>query len=335
MEDLSIGGVAVLSHEMTNAWSRDVDAILEVLLANHSNQADYKLIGPVRSLQSMTAMRTQLLAASPFLGDLTDALRRQLAEAVAVYIPSLGLEKYDVNTRSLVAYAIAACMGNPTATDHKRVIWDVKVANRGSTYFSTFSETDLEAGFHTDTQYYPDPEPIFLLYCITPARCYGGLSSICDGRALRRDIEKNDPWIFDILSHALLPFRVPSAFVTTGNADTIEATLAPVFAQTPLIRYRRDTLAEGLEHFPEYGNADVRRALGAFEDRLQDCPHQVEFFMPADSMVVVDNHRALHARTAFQDTERHLLRIRLDANALPQQGLQQRLVRRERELSPY
>jgi len=57
--------------------------------------------------------------------------------------------------------------GNPTATDQKQVIWDVKARQRDSAYFSTFSETDGEAAYHTDTQYFPEPEPIFLLYCMS------------------------------------------------------------------------------------------------------------------------------------------------------------------------
>jgi hypothetical protein len=39
--------------------------------------------------------------------------------------------------------------------------------------------------------------------------------------------------------------------------------------------------------------------------------HSASFFMPRDALVVMNNHEGLHARTAFQDPDRHLLRIRL------------------------
>ena len=35
----------------------------------------------------------------------------------------------------------------------------------------TFSETNTEALFHTDAQYHREPEPYFLLFCVTPAAC--------------------------------------------------------------------------------------------------------------------------------------------------------------------
>lgn len=329
MKHFDLGG-GVVQCEVTRTWVQEAKAILEVLRANQSGQTSYKLVEPMQS-SANAVMREQLLGASPFLAELALTIQKQLASAVGVYIPSLGLEEFDVNTRSLLTYALATCIGNPSATDGKRVIWDVKPEARGSTYFSTFSETDREAAFHTDTQYYPIPEPIFLLYCMTPARCFGGLSSICDARALRQDIERKDRWVSEVLSQTLLPFRVPSAFVTTGDPDAIEATLAPIFAQTPFIRYRHDTLAEGLKYFPEYSNADVHRALKVFEELLNESPHRVEFFMPVDSLLVVDNHRALHARTAFQDAERHLLRIRVNLASAGKQASRYSFVSRTRE----
>jgi alpha-ketoglutarate-dependent taurine dioxygenase len=84
-----------------------------------------------------------------------------------------------------------------------------------------------------------------------------------------------------------------------------------VFGKEPFIRYRRDTLEDGLQHFPVYGHADARRALEAFEEQLTQCEYAAEFFMPGDSLILLDNHHALHARTSFQDRARHLLRIRL------------------------
>jgi len=252
--------------------------------------------------------------------------------ATAVLVPNLGLQQFNVSDRATLAYAVALCVGNPTATDKRQVIWDVRAQKRDSTYFSTFSETDGEAAFHTDTQYYPAPEPHFVLYCMEPARCGGGYSSVLDASALRRDIERTDPWLAKVLSDKKFPFRVPTAFITGDNPNAVEATLAPVFSDTPMIRYRRDTLAAGLKYFPEYGDADVHRALDAFEVHLAKCPHQAEFFMPKDSLVLIDNHRSLHARTSFQDHERHLLRIRMH-DSLPEERSALKMVRREIEAS--
>jgi alpha-ketoglutarate-dependent taurine dioxygenase len=37
----------------------------------------------------------------------------------------------------------------------------------------------------------------------------------------------------------------------------------------------------------------------------------VQFSLPADSMLICDNLRVLHGRTAFADSRRSLVRIRL------------------------
>lgn len=328
MNDLQQAGIVTLNSKVNRMWHQEAAKILEAIQPHQTSPSGYKHVAPVRSAQGLMALRADLMTASPRLAEFVDEVRKQLVSACAVFIPKVGFEGLDENSRALMAYAVSVGLGTPTATDTKQVIWDVKARKHDSTYFSTFSETDLEAAFHTDTQYYPVPEQTFLLYCMEPAHCGGGASSVCDARALRRDIETTEKWISDVLSDRLLPFRVPSAFVTIGDPDAVQATLAPVFSETPLIRYRRDTLAEGLLHFPEYADRDAHRALDAFEAHLSACRHKAEFFLPRDGLIVVDNHRALHARTAFQDPDRHLLRIRLQWDGPTQHATRHRMVTR-------
>ena len=45
-----------------------------------------------------------------------------------------------------------------------------------------------------------------------------------------------------------------------------EATFAPIFADKPLIRYRKDTLEAGLKAHPEYDTAENRLALYILEN---------------------------------------------------------------------
>lgn len=321
MNQLSQAGVVVLGEDACKSWLPAASELLEVIDELHqADGANYAGIGP-RNTAAWETQQAALFDVAPGLQEFAEGLKQKLKTATAVLLPHVGIEGFSVNERAKLAYALAASIDNPTATDKRQVVWDVLARKRDSTYFSTFSETDGEAAYHTDTQYYPEPEPSFVLYCMEPARCGGGYSSVLDARALREDIERTSPRLAQVLSTKLLPFRVPSAFVTTGDPNTVEATLAPVFSDNPMIRYRRDTLAAGLKYFPEYGDADVHRALDEFEQLLTKCPHQIEFFMPRDSLVFIDNHRALHARTSFQDHQRHLLRIRMQGDQVskPQQ----------------
>ncbi|MEY4563186.1 MAG: hypothetical protein RLZZ618_2463 [Pseudomonadota bacterium] len=311
MNDLTHAGVLTLDEKFTPSWRDQTEALLEVVQGHQAECADYREVLPSDTREKHQQFQQNLLNASPSFKEFIERVRHDMLSSRAVFIPNLGLGFFDENTRALMAYAVASCLGNPTATDKKQVIWDVKAVQRDSSYFSTFSETDLEAAYHTDTQYHAAPEQAFLLYCMTPARCGGGLSSALDARALRNDIEAAEPWIVEVLREHHLPFRVPSAFQSSDAPDVVQATLAPIFAESPLIRYRRDTLEQGMLYFPKYAKADAHRALEAFEQYLRECPHVAEFFMPRDSLLIMDNHQALHARTSFQDHLRHMLRIRL------------------------
>lgn len=319
MDKLSQAGVIVLGDDACDSWRQSARAMLGVIAELNAGESDYQQIGPCAAPQ-WRERRAALYAAAPGLEEFASDLQQRMGTASAILLPRLGIEVFTVSERSTLVYALALCVGNPTATDMRQVIWDVRARKRDSTYFSTFSETDGEAAYHTDTQYYPEPEPSFVLYCMEPARCGGGYSSVLNARALRIDIESSKPWLANVLSSKLLPFRVPSAFVTGGDPNVVEATLAPVFSRKPMIRYRRDTLAAGLHYFPEYGDADVHRAMDAFEEELAKCVHQAEFFMPRDSLVLIDNHQALHARTSFQDHQRHLLRIRMQGQHPVERG---------------
>jgi alpha-ketoglutarate-dependent taurine dioxygenase len=315
MDNLSRAGVVAFDADFSKVLRSNGAALLDTIAAYHGHPAEYRFIGPFASHAQALELRKALFAAAPGLEDVASKLRDALKGSCAVLVPKVGLDAFPPSQRAVLAYGLSVAVGNPTATDKKQVIWDVLARKRDSAYFSTFSETDGEAAYHTDTQYYPEPEPCFMLYVMEAARCGGGFSSVLDARALRADIEKNQAWVAEVLANRALPFRVPSAFVTGGDPDMVEATLAPIFAREPFIRYRRDTLAEGLLYFPEHADAAAHQALDAFEAELKRCPYQAEFFMPTDSLIFMDNHRGLHARTSFQDHQRHLLRIRMRTEA--------------------
>lgn len=313
MNSLGKAGVGVMEQGLPR-WSSEAASILNVLRAFNANA--YQDVGPLASLAETQKLRQAVLQSAPSFADFVGELQRQLSDSCGVFLPRLGLGELATDDRAMLAYAIGLCLGEPTATDTKQVIWDVKARKLEAGYYSTFSETDQEAAFHSDTQYFPMPEQAFILYTMEEARCGGGWSQVCDARAMRLDLERSDRWASDALASCLLPFRVPDAFMTTKVPGMVQATLAPVLGHTPYIRYRRDTLVDGLSHFPEYGSADALRALDVFEERLAACEHSASFFMNRDSMMLLDNHHALHARTGFTDHTRHLLRIRLRVEGL-------------------
>ncbi|WP_247879168.1 TauD/TfdA family dioxygenase [Azospirillum brasilense] len=262
-------------------------------------------------------MRGELAEAAPGLSALATAIRDRLETSHSgVLIRRAHLGRHDLDTRRRLLYALAVGIGAPRID--RKVVWDIKlrpelVRSGGA---STFSEHADEADFHTDTQYFPNPERYMLLYFAQAAACGGGRSSLRDARCVREALSGSDEgrWALDLLSRTALPFRIPATFTRTGSV-----TFATVFGDRPLIRFRTDTLRRGLAARPEHNTPDVRRALAILRAELDNPARRLETFMESDSLLAMNNHEALHGRGAFADPDRHALRIRIDDGA-PQDG---------------
>ena len=269
-------------------------------------------------------LRDDLARPAPGLAALGCAMRERLDGGYSgVIIPEIGLAGYDNAARYAAMFALGLFVGSPTATDRldRRVVWDIRVRDSG--YVSTFSQHAGEADFHTDTQYYAEPERYIMLYCMRAAACGGGVSTLRDVRCIEEGLSRSEDgrWALDYLSQTDLPFRIPAVFTSDGSIDAVEVTLARVFGDRPRIRYRTDTLDKGFQALPAYDRPDTRRALAILQRELDDQSLILSRPLPTDGVIIVNNHEALHGRSAFSDPERHLLRIRI-ADGLPQNPAQ-------------
>ena len=118
-------------------------------------------------------------------------------------------------------------------------------------------------------------------------------------------------WAFRHLSRTKLPFRIPTSYTKERRQDVAEATFAPIFADKPLIRYRKDTLEAGLKAHPEYDTAENRLALYILENVIGNQEFTTTCRLDADDILLTNNHEGLHGRTEFSDHARHLIRIRI------------------------
>jgi alpha-ketoglutarate-dependent taurine dioxygenase len=233
---------------------------------------------------------------------------------MAVVVPSLGLEDQPLERQRYVLFALGNLLGTPTATEprDRRVLWDVKLRTTTSGQFATFSETDEEAEFHTDSAFMSDPEPIFFLYVVQAARCDGGMSYFANGRRVRDRLMRTSRGrdALDLLRRARVPFRIPPAF--SRDPEIAEYSATTVFGERPLIRFRRDVILHALDANPASGNDEIRDAVSLVADaalsvKTSDCK------LPTGAIAFVDNHNALHGRSRFTDGERHLIRVRVAA----------------------
>lgn len=185
-------------------------------------------------------------------------------------------------------------LGVPSSRDGGIPVWPVYP--RGPTK-STFSVRDGRAELHTDSQYHAQPERWVVLYCVRPARD-GGDSLLLSGAdavaALRRHPE--GAYVEALLREPVYRWHVPAVF---HEAELLRS--FPVL-DGETIRWRRDNLIAPEPH---------ARAADVFHEVIESCEAMVcQRLVPGD-LLVLDNHRALHGRTHFDDAGRLLMRIRI------------------------
>jgi alpha-ketoglutarate-dependent taurine dioxygenase len=292
-------------------WSREGTAI-QATLAEHCG-GDVPGNQLVESNDPAT-LRAKLQIAAPLLTALTYRVRDAFAhgEACAIIINAMGLVRFSDDERRKAMYAFSALLGDPLANHpDNAVIWDVRDRGPESSAGVSHSTSSRAAGYHTDAGYLKNPPEFFLLYAIKAAACGGGESLIRDGRTVLRQLSQCDEGRAAIktLSRAF-PRRVAGKFHPVADIAQDGFQYAPILAEAPLWRWARKNIRLGLEHNPAYASQDAMQALATLGNQLQYGPGELRPKVPTDGVLIVNNHVALHGRTAFVDTDRHLLRIR-------------------------
>jgi gamma-butyrobetaine dioxygenase len=163
--------------------------------------------------------------------------------------------------------------------------------------------SDLGLGLHTDNPY-REPVPGFQALHALITSPDGGDSLFADGFALAEHVRDTRPDDFALLSRTSVPFHYRSL-----NAE--------LYAERPLIQlsgrgeiqavhYNSRSIAPLDPSFP--GTADYYAAYRRFASLLREPRFQLKFKLADGEIVVFDNQRILHGRTAFSSARhgRHL-----------------------------
>jgi hypothetical protein len=150
----------------------------------------------------------------------------------------------------------------------------------------SFASTSAFTPLHTDSQdFLGAPPGLQIMACRAPA-ARGGTTLLVDGWALTRRIEREDPSLYSELFTAArdIPFYFGNVVGPTValKAGAVVITASPMPAREP-----------------------VGRAFGRFLERAEI----IEVAIAAGETLLVDNHRMLHGRTAFDGAERQFLRF--------------------------
>jgi alpha-ketoglutarate-dependent taurine dioxygenase len=226
----------------------------------------------------------------------------------------LDTELHTVNPEEAkVALAgIASFFGTLSPTDVKdgRIVWHITPQNKTDYSFKTFSETDLEAQLHTDSQYRTRPEDVFLLGCMVSDEFGKGTNTILKSESLINAMQEiYGSEAVEILKQPF-PFRVPTVFTGTGDEGQPEVIWAPIIKDDERMRFRADTIQAALE-LPYINITDDQAfVFQALRDVVWNHDLQYRHLYPGQ-VLLVDNWRVLHGRTAFTNQQRLLHRIRV------------------------
>ena len=154
---------------------------------------------------------------------------------------------------------------------------------------TTYTSTDIEAKFHTDITYAIVPPHLQLFICSRPART-GGETVLLDGWQVLDDLRDREPALYDdaFLDITEKPFAVRWFGATVGlRHDNLVFAHSPFAAESKL----DEAVAEAVERL---GRDSAYRML-----------------LAAGQVLVFNNQRLLHGRSAFADPDRMLVKLHI------------------------
>ena len=164
---------------------------------------------------------------------------------------------------------------------------------------------------HNDELFRAPIPGLFMMHCLRASECGGGASIFVDGFAVAEGMRRDSPAQFELLCRVALPHR---RFLVDEVDDVALAASWPAIevdgkGQLVAVHVNERTLA------PLDCGSDLieplYHALGEFLQRLYDPEACLTCRLETGQAAVLDNHRVLHARTAFNGN-RHIRQCHVD-----------------------
>jgi gamma-butyrobetaine dioxygenase len=156
---------------------------------------------------------------------------------------------------------------------------------------------------HTDNPYRSPVPGVQLLHCLVNETS-GGLSTLVDGFAAAEALRAQDPDAFGILARTPVRFRF-------RDTDTELVRSAPLIELDGAWHIEAVNFSPRLDYVPLLRPQELAayfRARKAFDHLLRSPRFEIRFLLESGDLMMMDNRRLLHGRTAFDPREglRHL-----------------------------
>jgi gamma-butyrobetaine dioxygenase len=183
----------------------------------------------------------------------------------------------------------------------------VRTTNFGQ-FFEVYSRPDsndlayrpVALGPHTDNPYRTPVPGIQLLHCLQNETS-GGLSTLVDSLAVIAQLRQEDPQGFELLCQVPVRFEY-------RDADTHHVAVKPMIEVDGSGAVAGVHYSPRLDDIPLMSNEDTqryhraRKRLGLL---LESPTFELRFKLEAGQLMIFDNNRVLHGRTAFNPAEGH------------------------------
>jgi gamma-butyrobetaine dioxygenase len=171
--------------------------------------------------------------------------------------------------------------------------------------------TSLFLDPHTDNPYRSPVPGVQLLHCLANETT-GGLSTLVDGFAAAEALRSQDPKAFEILTHTPVRFR----FRDKDTELVRSSSLIEVDGTGGLRAINFSPRLDFVPLLPPKELTAYFKARKAFDQLLRSPKYEIRFLLNSGDLMMMDNRRLLHGRTAFDPREglRHLQGCYIDVD---------------------
>ena len=171
--------------------------------------------------------------------------------------------------------------------------------------------TSLFLDPHTDNPYRSPVPGVQLLHCLANETS-GGLSTLVDGFAAAETLRSQDPDAFRVLSRTPVRFRF-------RDVDTELVRSSSLIEVDGVGGLQAINFSPRLDYVPLLPPAELTVYFGArkkLDALLRSPKYEIRFLLNAGDLMMMDNRRLLHGRTAFDTREglRHLQGCYIDVD---------------------
>ena len=176
------------------------------------------------------------------------------------------------------------------------LVWAVRPDPRFDNFYHSCNTHELFP--HTECYEFPGLPPHYLaLWCVTPAGCGGGQTQLADSRPFFAALTEEE---CRRLAEPRYRFVSASGIRDTGLGSEAVHPIYDIFHDRTLFRFSRNCIDTG-------GDPEADALLDRFVNYFH--AGRIDIDIPRGGLLIWDNWRMAHARTAFHDRSRHLNRV--------------------------